>query len=752
MKKLKVFSFFFALIFGIGQVHSQEVPPGRDFLKIQECNSLNVTIRDSANTALLDMVRSIESTGFIKFDVEKMQNNGGLDSNLAVLGMDAPNSFVTLSERDFTENPEISFIKAQQYYNGILVEGGGYALGLINCVTFFMNAYIMENINIDLIPDYSKQQVITILQNHEGGGITFISTNPEDDIQLLITRDLTESCDYILAWKMIYKVGFSEKITYVNAETGAIIKEVDGVVGIDAETMDYGTRDLNDFWDGAQTILRTPDNSVITYDFTNVTEGDFRNGNFTWDPNDIPTTGSQSSWPPPGSDNHIRRIYQAHYVSVEVKEALLALGFPIPAVTRIGANLDADGAWVRIASRHIGFGREDSKSFALFDVAGHEFAHTFLLDILNFTGEPAGIQEAICDMIGTYAEFLITGSHDWMIGGDNGLKVRDMANTVWEYYDKVKDFSDPYILMRPLDRWFTILADGGTYANPPYGPTGSSFVFGLGLEASAELIIASLDFLAMDSDYFDVRAATILAAEQIYGECSNEVESVVMAWYLIGVGEKYLDECGLQVEGSRSYCEETLGTIDVNLTLGNPVSGFTYEWSFPFGWTALGQSAPQAYVGTNLIITGYDNMTTFPRYYTILLKEYDDQGVFQRHQFITIQIRDCNNDDPQNPCEEDDAMDFYVTNPGTGPIELEKYVPQKNVVFASGNNLYIANGDEASADYRYAIFDISGRRMKQGWINGEKELLDLPSSGIYILHIYDNHELVQVEKIACLNR
>lgn len=631
--------------------YGQDMPPGRILLKVQECDKLNKTIRDTSNTALAEWVRSIEGTGFIKFDLEKMQNNGDLDSIKALLGMSSPNSFTTTNETISLVDTNVTFVTTQQYYNGIYVEGGGYVQGLINCVTFFMNAYIMGDINIGLTPFLTKQQAISSLQDHELGGAVFVSANPEDDVQLVIDRDLTVSCDYVLAWKMDYRIGNLAKTAFVNANDGSIYKEVWQKRELNAPTVDYGSEvTLEDFkFPGSSvTQLRTPTNSVRTFDKSNTNEaGLFSASSTLFDPSLLPLTLEPTTWPITGIDGHVPEVYQAHHVTASAINALSGLGLAFPPTIYVAGNVTFNNAGFfqniyeednsTIVEDAVYFGRDmNNKSLALFEIAGHELTHMSLHGKFSHTGELGGIEEAFCDIFGTYSEHIIKGSYDWVVGGDNGLNERNMENPVIPvYFPEIGEEEDVHDIAGPMNRWFTILVDGGTFS---FG--GSNYVVnGIGIDAAAQIVLSSINFMNSGSDFFDARAAMIAAAELIYGDCSDEVEAVATAWYAVGVG--YPAHCKLLVAGALGYCEEYLYTPagDVDLTLLNFVSGYTYKWIYPLDWHAIGESAPQTYVGLHLRMYEYGYMPNFPRYYTITLKEYDQSNIFLRYRHITIKSR-----------------------------------------------------------------------------------------------------------------
>ncbi len=749
------------LAFNASAILGQDVPLGRERLKVQECTKLNKTIKDPSNTALSAWVKSIEGSGFIKFDLEKMQNNTDLQLIRPLLGMSAPNSFVTIDEAVSPANPDVTFVTAQQYYNGILVEGGGYEQGFINCVTFFLNAYIFEEINIGLTPTKTKQQAIAAVQSHESGTIASIS---ENQVQLVIDQDLTESCNYILAWKLSYTKGSMPKVAFVDASNGTVYKETYQKREINAPTADFGTVTLDDYlnFDGTLRYLKTPDFSVITFDKSEVNEaGFFSQGNHPYGPSleeSIPA--SLSEWPTGGANDPEPEVYQAHYVTSNARSVLESFGLAFPSTVYVAGHVNFEGAGYHVHTDadnvvqeviYFGWfnppGSSTKKSPALFDAAGHELTHMHLSGKFGSGGEPGGIEEAICDIFGEYTERNCpNGLVDWIAGGQNGLNVRDMVNPeILNYFPAIGDEDDVHDIAGPMGRWFTILVDGGTFS---FAGT-NHVVPGMDISDAAFLVLTSINFMNSGSDYLDARAATIAAAELIYGDCSDEVEAVATAWYAVGVG--YPEYCKLVVAGALAYCEENLGTAggNVDLTLLNPIPNYTYKWIYPYDWHAIGESTPQTYFGLHLRMYEYSYMPNFPRYYSITLKEYDQSNTFLKYRHITIKIKDCDGDDPQHPCGDDPPSFMVVGQNGQEEASIQQSLsPANKITSPAGGNAFLPNTYDADLEYEFSIYDISGREVQSGKLDGNPHLLDLPSSGMYIVYVYDSHrKSVQVGKI-----
>ncbi len=760
MKNLKILAIFALLALCASPISSQVVPQGRTRLKVQECTKLNKTIRDPLNTALQGWVKSIEGNGFIKFNMEKMQNNHDLQLIRPLLGMTAPSTFVETGKSESPANEDITFVTAQQYHNGILVEGGGYTQGYIGCVTFFLNAYIFEDINISLTPSQTKQQAITAVQSYESGTTVSIS---ENNVQLVIDQNLKESCDYVLAWKLDYNKGGLQKSAYVNASNGTVYREVSRSREINAPTVDYGTVNLDDQLNfvGTFRYLKTNDYSVITFDKTGIDKDSYlgATNNFDIDFEErIPA--SLTEWPITGSDGHEPEVYQAHHVVSNARNVLAPFGLNFPGNIYVAGNVNFSGAGYSsfvspsgAAQKAVRFGwyeddDGDKQSLALLDVAGHELTHMHLDGKFDSDGEPGGIEEAICDIFGEHAERNSPGGmDDWIAGGQNGSNVRNLTSPVIpSYYPSIGDEDDVHEIAGPMERWYTILVDGGTF-NLGWK---SYVVPSMDKNEAAFLVLTAINYMGGSSDYFDARAATIAAAEEIYGECSDEVEAVATAWYAVNVG--YPDYCKIVVFGPIVYCEEYLGTQggNVDLTVVNPVLGYTYKWTFPYDWHAINESGPQTFFGQHLQIYQYSSMPNFPRYYSITVKEYDQSNNFLKYKNLTITIKDCDGDDPSNPCGGN--LPAFLTGyaSGNNGVEIAQSAMHSQVKASiNGSGILLPENYDPSLEYEFSIYDISGRRVQYGKLDGNFQPLELPNSGMYIYHVQDGqHKTVEVGKIS----
>ena len=86
------------------------------------------------------------------------------------------------------------------------------------------------------------------------------------------------------------------------------------------------------------------------------------------------------------------------------------------------------------------------------------------------------------------------------------------------------------------NKWFYLLTDGDKGTND----NGYSYqVTGIGIEKSQQIAYHTLaEYATSESQYADIRLASLQAAEDLYGENSAEVQAVNAAWLAVGVGDE----------------------------------------------------------------------------------------------------------------------------------------------------------------------------------------------------------------------
>jgi len=195
------------------------------------------------------------------------------------------------------------------------------------------------------------------------------------------------------------------------------------------------------------------------------------------------------------------------------------------------------------------FGDGDCKNGPLttFEVLGHEFTHGLVqfTSGLIYQDESGAINESIADMFGQALERRIEPEKfSWALGHSFQIdptqipfRIMDDPKSVGmpAYYkgEFWLDGNDVHYNSSIGNLWFVLLSDGKsgvTETGEPYD------VIGIGIENALRVIfVANNGYNVPTTDYNELAANTLLAAEEIFGEGSPEAIAVQEAWKAVGV-------------------------------------------------------------------------------------------------------------------------------------------------------------------------------------------------------------------------
>lgn len=208
------------------------------------------------------------------------------------------------------------------------------------------------------------------------------------------------------------------------------------------------------------------------------------------------------------------------------------------------------------------------------DVIGHELTHRLvaLSADLEYHGESGALNESFADIFGTLAERFIRTNHgrswNWTLGED-AVTIRSMA--------------DPHLYLQPDHYQGQYWVDpqsggdnGGVHTNSGvqnkwfYNLSQTIGPDKAGLVAYYMLHL----YLTPTSNYHDALFASVFAAENLFGRCSDERSKVISAWSSVGVSSANIPLCASnQHEAERFGVDEIDNTMHLNMEVfPNPVS------------------------------------------------------------------------------------------------------------------------------------------------------------------------------------
>lgn len=254
------------------------------------------------------------------------------------------------------------------------------------------------------------------------------------------------------------------------------------------------------------------------------------------------------------------------------------------------------------------YGDGTGEPLTYIDVVGHELTHgvTQYTAGLDYEAESGALNESFSDIFGSVIEFNKIGSlATWNIGA-RSFTLRDMSNplrfnnpdtyggaawtnTVGCIPDGNNDYCGVHNNSGVQNFWFYVLSVGDTGVNDLKNPYS---VIGLGINKAAKIAFKSLrDYLTPQSNYKDARNGSIQAAIDLYGNNSQEVQSVMNAWHAVGVGKRYTFLPDIEFKIEQVICAPNASMNFINNT-GN---GLTYLWDFGDGSTSTEENPSHSY-------------------------------------------------------------------------------------------------------------------------------------------------------------
>lgn len=199
------------------------------------------------------------------------------------------------------------------------------------------------------------------------------------------------------------------------------------------------------------------------------------------------------------------------------------------------------------------------------DVVGHEFSH--LVTGFNRNGgleylrESGALNESFSDIMGASIAFYVNGSYNWLMAKNvmkNATNLRSMCDphnsedgdgAQPSYYaespywinpnDTANDHGGVHTNSGVQNYWYYLLTEGGNGTNGNYQYN----ITGIGIDKAVQIAYRNLIYyLTPEATFEDSRNGSIQAAIDLYGKGSQEHQSVVNAWYAVGVGDAYVDD------------------------------------------------------------------------------------------------------------------------------------------------------------------------------------------------------------------
>ena len=221
------------------------------------------------------------------------------------------------------------------------------------------------------------------------------------------------------------------------------------------------------------------------------------------------------------------------------------------------------------------------------DVVGHEFTHgvTRAESNLVYMNESGALNESLSDVFAALIDGHWKGvnSDTWKVGediytpGTSGDALRYMNNPTLDGSSR-----DYY-----ADRYLGAADNGGVHWNSGIGnlafyllsqggrhPRNRSvnLVAGIGIHKAGQIFYRASLNLVSSSGFDDMRAASVQAAEDLYGAGSNEAKRTQRAWCTVGVGGT---TCPIELRGSgATFAGQRMAFLNWKFSPGSQVDVF----------------------------------------------------------------------------------------------------------------------------------------------------------------------------------
>lgn len=418
---------------------------------------------------------------------------------------------------------------------------------------------------------------------------------PKGELVIINQDPSLKEVDLKLVWK--FNIYASEPLSrsevFVNATEGSIDFTQDLIHHADSNgvalTGYSGTQNIVADYTGTQFRLRESGrgNGIETYNMNNGTNygaaSDYTDNNNYWD--DTLTNdqfGTDAHW---GAEMTYDYFYNNHS-----RNSIDNAGFKLLSYCSYSSNYN-NAFW---DGQRMTYG-DGGAPFQVIDVVGHEISHGLTSNTadLVYSYESGALNESFSDIFGAAVEFDALGfsNGDWLMGEDRGSAIRSLSNpnqygdpdtyygTNW--FSGAGDNGGVHTNSGVQNFWFYLLTVGGTGSND-FGDNYS--ITSLGIEDAQSIAFRNLTiYLTTNSQYSDARFYAIQSAQDLFGACTQEVESTTNAWYAVGVGGEYVSTVVADFEAD--------DTEDCNLPFTVNFSNLssntdTYAWTFGDGGTS----------------------------------------------------------------------------------------------------------------------------------------------------------------------
>ncbi len=506
----------------------------------------------------------------------------------------------------------------QHVYKDIPVQYSLYKTHSRNNILVSVSGNIFGNLSLNTIPSITKETAIENAKKFVSANIykweleseeKFIKWRkadnnatyyPSPELVIAPINGQFEAEKFRLCWKMeIYAhEPMSKQTIYIDAVSGEIVWTENEICTTDtpapAATVYSGVRQIiSDSFGGGYRLRESGrGDGVETYNLLNGTNYgaavDFVDADNVWD-----TFAPASDQYAIDAHWGAEMTYDYFFIK-HGRNSIDNAGFKL--VSYIHYDVGYANAFWNGSEMTYGDGGGSITPLTTVDIVGHEITHgltNFSADLI-YQDESGALNESFSDIFGATIDHEARNVNNdtlWRIGEEcfppNGI--RHMSNP--------SSFGDPdtyegtgwiepggpdnggvHTNSGVQNYWYHLMCEGGAGIND----NGDAYnVSGVGMDTAATIAFRNLTvYLFPNADFSDARFYSIISAQDLYGDCSPQVETTTNAWYAVGVGEPYSD--GVTAAFTPSAVDVCTSPTTVTFT-NQTASGFaatTYLWNF----------------------------------------------------------------------------------------------------------------------------------------------------------------------------